>query len=55
MPLYFAPSLWNNGMVETGDPLGGTERSEASAKNIGMMLAKEGKNHSIGDNCQQYL
>ena len=25
-------------MVETGDPLAGTERSEASAKNIGMLI-----------------
>jgi hypothetical protein len=28
-------------MMETGDPLAGTERSEASAKNIGMLISKE--------------
>jgi hypothetical protein len=27
-------------MVETGDPLAGTERSEASAKNIEMLIQK---------------
>ena len=29
-------------MVETGDPLAGTERSETSAKNIGMLILREG-------------
>jgi hypothetical protein len=27
-------------MLETGDPLAGTERNEASAKNIGMLISK---------------
>ncbi len=39
-------------MMETGDPLAGTERNEVRAKNSGTLVVKQGK---IALNCQQYL
>ncbi len=41
-----------SGMMETGDPLAGTERSEASAKNIGMVGVEAEKTILI---CQEFL
>ena len=31
---------WNDGIMETGNPLAGTERREASANNIGVKTEK---------------
>ena len=39
--LCFNNKDWNNGTLETGDPLAGTERSEASAKNTGILQKSE--------------
>jgi len=40
MLFSFAPVPWNTGMVETGDPLAGTERNELRAKNSGTLVVK---------------